>query len=197
MKYIPITQEVFRKLVGGKKLMCKSIPVKNPGLIGKSREDSFDYFLHPFSKVPFLAIGALGKYIYPVSSKDPLSDLIGSTEEIELDFSYWILERFGDLDNTFMLNSYHCFGVGSSREYETIPKYGDGIYELSLPLVGFTKKIWIKLNKYYDWSKWEVGVAYKNMFDCFSGTYYNMNLKQHYLNLVDTKLYELNSEKGC
>lgn len=196
MKYIPITQEVFRELVGAKQLTCKYIS-QDLGTPGCEKTQSYDYFLHPYTKVPFAILGCLSKYIYPVTNQDPLLDLIGTEEKIESDLNFWILDRMGDLDNTFVLNSYMCFGVSSPKDYEFIPQYGSGIYELTLPLIGFTKKIWVKLEKFYDWSQWEVGIAYKNMLDCFPGTYYNMNLKQHYLNLVGAKLYELNNEKGC
>ena len=195
MKYVPITQEIFRELVGSRELTCKYFS-QNLGIPGREKTETYDYFLHPYTKVPFAVLGSLSKYIYPVLSQDPLLDLIGTEGKIEYDLSFWILERMGDLDNTFVLNSYMCFGTSSPKDYEFIPKYGNGIYELTLPLIGFTKKIWIRLEKYYDWSQWEVGIAYKNMLDCFPGTYYNMNLKQHYLNIVGAKLYELNNEKG-
>ena len=196
MKYIPITQEIFRELVGAKELTCGHLS-QDLGMVGVEKTKSYDYFLHPYTKVPFAILGSLLSYIFPASDKDPLVDIIGTKEEIEPDPSSWILDRMGDLDNTFILNSYRCFGISSPLEYDIIPKYGDGIYELTLPHIGFTKKMWVKFEKYYDWSKWEAEIAYKNMFDCFSGTYYNMNLKQHYLNLVGAKLYELNNEEGC
>ncbi len=197
MKYVPITQEIFKKLVGSRNLVCEYIP-HDLGMVGIDKSESYDYFLHPYTKIPFVVLGCLSKYIFPKGCSDPLTDLIKTGEKIESDLSYWILERVGDLDNTFMKNSYCCFGVRSPKDYETLPKYNSGIYELTLPIAdAFTKTIWVNLEKYYDWSQWEVGIAYKNMFDCFPGTYYNMNLKQHYLNIVGAKLYELNSEKGC
>ena len=52
MKYIPITQEVFRELVGAKQLTCKYIS-QDLGTPGCEKTQSYDYFLHPYTKVPF------------------------------------------------------------------------------------------------------------------------------------------------
>ena len=199
MKYIPITREIFDLLTKGARLVSKPLflsgePDPISGEYG--REVTYDYFLHPTTNVPFAALRSISKYIYNGLSTDPFQGQVEG-EEFKLDLDPWILKRVGDLDDTFVSNSYTMFGTNLSREYKTIPTYGDGIYELSLPQIEFTKKVWIKLSKFYDWSDWEVGLAYKNMINCFNGTYHNMNLKQHYLNIVGAKLYELNdNEKG-
>jgi hypothetical protein len=194
MKYIPITQEIFNLLTKDARLVSKPLVEKFDSIKGEEgKENTYDFFLHPTTNVPFAALRSISKYIYNGLSTDPFQE----GEEFELDLSPWILKRIEDLDDTFMLNSYTMFGINLSDGYKTLPTYGNGIYELSLPQIGFTKKIWVKLEKYYDWSDWDVGLAYKNMINCFNGTYYNMNLKQHYLNIIGAKLYELNNnEKG-
>lgn len=197
MKIIPITKEIFENLVNKDKLVHSDFIFELP-----DKYQSFAYFITE-SGIPFSTIRCLKRYIYDRIKGDPLKDV----SEIEICLDLWTLTKIGELDKTFFDNSFNMMCTGYGEEsYSSIiedannPRPAEeGIYELSLPIIKFTKKIWIKFTKFYGWDSWNLTIAYENMIDESQGFYYGRLMKRDYLNIIGGKIYvdeKDNSEKG-
>ena len=197
MKIIPITKEIFENFINKDKLVHSDFIFELP-----DEYQSFVYFMTE-SGIPFSIIRCFKRYIYDGTKEDPLINV----SEIEICLDPWTLTKIGELDKTFFDNSFSmmCTGYGEESYSSIIKDAGkpkpieEGIYELSLPIIGFSKKIWIKFIKFYDWTSWDLTIAYENMIDEIQGFYYSRLIKRDYLNIVGGKIYvdeKDNNEKG-
>lgn len=197
MKIIPITKEIFGNLINKDKLVCSKFIFELP-----DKYQSFEYYITE-NGTPFSIIHCLKKYIYDETQIDPLK----GAESVEVCLDPWTLTKIGELDKTFFNNSFSMMCTGyeegsysSSMENADKPKPAEeGIYELSLPIIGFSKKIWIKFIKFYEWTSWDLTIAYENMIDNSQGFYYSRSMKRDYLNITGGKIYvdkKDNIEKG-
>lgn len=197
MKIIPITKEIFENLINKDKLVHSDFIFEFP-----DKYQSFAYFITE-DGIPFSVLKCFKEYIYDKTKVDPLKE----AHEIEVCVDPWSFIKIEELDKTFFDNSFSmmCTGYGEESYSSIIDDAGkpkpaeEGIYELSLPIIKFTKKIWVRFIKFYDWASWDLTIAYENMIDESQGFYYSRLMKRDYLNIVGEKIYvdeKDNSKKG-
>ena len=187
MKIIPITKEIFENLINKNELAHSDFIFNLP-----DEYQSFAYFITE-NGIPFSVLKCFKEYIYDKTKIDPLIGI----NEIEVYVDPWSFTKIGELDKTFFDNSFNmmCTGYGEESYSSIIDNAGkpkpteEGIYELSLPIIKFTKKIWVKFVKFYDWASWDLTIAYENMIDESRGFYYSRLMKRDYLNIVGGKIY--------
>lgn len=175
---------------------------------------AFKYFLYRVDNRFELVIieFSLNRYLYKKGSSDPFKGV----QVVRILSDLWKLTRESDIDDTFLWNSYNLFEEAIYPGKSNADIYGDlktsapaltekdiseleGIYQLSIPEIGFSKKLWIRIKKMYDWSDYRVFISYENILDAYEGVQNLVRLKSDYLNtirpIIKALLFKKNGEK--